>query len=41
MYGQPLDFSFGTTLVNNQGIIASNGTIHDAVVAAVAQGVKG
>jgi 3'(2'), 5'-bisphosphate nucleotidase len=37
MYGQPLDFSFGTKLVNNQGIIASNGVIHEAVLAAVTQ----
>ena len=37
MYGQPLDFSFGTKLLNNQGIIASNGVIHDAVLAALAQ----
>lgn len=41
MYGQPLDFSFGTKLLNNQGIVASNGAIHDAVLAAVAQRVKG
>ena len=40
MYGQPLDFSFGTKLVNNQGIIASNGAIHEAVLAAVAQQLK-
>mgnify|MGYP005852583965 CR=1 FL=1 len=40
MYGQPLDFSFGTKLLNNQGIIASNGAIHDAVLAAVAQRLK-
>jgi 3'(2'), 5'-bisphosphate nucleotidase len=40
MYGQPLDFSFGAKLVNNQGIIASNGVIHEAVLAAVAQMAK-
>jgi 3'(2'), 5'-bisphosphate nucleotidase len=40
MYGQPLDFSFGTQLVNNRGIIASNGAIHEAVLAAVAQRAK-
>lgn len=40
MYGQPLDFSFGTKLLNNQGIIASNGEIHEAVLAAVAQRLK-
>lgn len=37
IYGQPLDFSFGTKLLNNQGIIASNGAIHEAVLATVAQ----
>ncbi|MEW6495185.1 MAG: inositol monophosphatase family protein, partial [Cyanobacteriota bacterium] len=37
MYGQLLDFSFGTKLLNNQGIIASNGAIHQAILAAVAQ----
>lgn len=37
MYGQPLDFSFGTKLLNNRGIIASNGAIHEAVLTAVAQ----
>jgi 3'(2'), 5'-bisphosphate nucleotidase len=40
IYGQPLDFSFGTQLLNNQGIIASNGEIHEAVLAAVAQRIK-
>lgn len=39
MYGQPLDFSFGYQLLNNQGIVASNGAIHEAVLAAVAQRV--
>ncbi|NET59931.1 MAG: 3'(2'),5'-bisphosphate nucleotidase, partial [Symploca sp. SIO2E6] len=37
MYGQPLDFSCGVKLFNNQGIIASNGVIHEVVVAAVAR----
>lgn len=40
LYGQPLDFSFGTKLLNNQGIIASNGAIHEAVLATVTQIVK-
>lgn len=35
MYGQPLDFSCGSKLFNNQGIIASNGEIHETVLAAV------
>lgn len=37
IYGQPLDFSFGTKLLNNQGVIASHAAIHPAIVAAVAQ----
>jgi 3'(2'), 5'-bisphosphate nucleotidase len=41
LYGQPLDFSLGTKLLNNQGIIASNGVIHEAVLAVVAQKVQG
>ncbi|NEQ68554.1 MAG: 3'(2'),5'-bisphosphate nucleotidase [Symploca sp. SIO2D2] len=40
MYGKPLDFSCGAKLFNNQGIIASNGVIHEAVLAAVAQRIK-
>jgi len=40
MYGLPLDFSFGAKLLNNQGIIASNGIVHDTVIAAVAQQIK-
>ncbi len=35
MHGQPLDFSLGAKLVNNQGIVASNGAIHAAVLAAL------
>ena len=35
MYGKPLDFSCGIKLANNQGIIASNGAIHEAVLAAI------
>lgn len=37
MHGQPLDFSLGAKLVNNQGVVASNGLIHDAVLAALQQ----
>ncbi|NJL01883.1 MAG: 3'(2'),5'-bisphosphate nucleotidase [Spirulinaceae cyanobacterium SM2_1_0] len=35
MHGQPLDFSLGAKLVNNQGIVASNGVIHEQVLAAL------
>jgi len=34
--GEPLDFSHGKNL-NNEGIIASNGTIHDQIIEAVQQ----
>lgn len=40
MYGQPLDFSYGAKLLNNHGIIASNGVVHEAVLAAVSQRLK-
>ncbi|NEP13415.1 MAG: 3'(2'),5'-bisphosphate nucleotidase [Symploca sp. SIO2C1] len=40
MYGKSLDFACGVKLFNNQGIIASNGVIHDAVLAAVAERLK-
>jgi 3'(2'), 5'-bisphosphate nucleotidase len=33
--GKPLDFSRGPTLSSNRGVIATSGSIHDAVVAAV------
>lgn len=33
--GKPLDFSHGRQLEQNRGVIATNGTIHDAVVEAV------
>ena len=35
IHGRPLDFTTGRKLTANQGIVASNGRIHDAVVAAV------
>ncbi len=35
MHGKPLDFSLGKTLAHNQGVIASNGTIHDTVLEAL------
>lgn len=33
--GKPLDFSLGAKLVNNQGVVVSNGSIHDPVLAAL------
>ncbi len=33
--GQPLDFSRGRRLENNRGVVASNGQLHDAVLAAL------
>ena len=35
--GQRLDFSCGRQLENNQGIVATNGYVHNRVIAAVAQ----
>lgn len=35
MRGEPLDFSCGTMLTKNYGIIATNGFIHDQVLAAI------
>ncbi|KKJ00159.1 inositol monophosphatase family protein [Prochlorothrix hollandica] len=34
-WGQPLDFSQGTKLLNNEGIVASNGVLHAAAIAAI------
>ncbi|ASC74115.1 Inositol-1-monophosphatase [Halomicronema hongdechloris C2206] len=39
MFGRPLDFSQGDRLVNNQGVVVSNGTIHETVLAALKQAV--
>jgi len=33
--GKPLDFSLGKTLENNRGIVASNGTLHPAILEAI------
>jgi 3'(2'), 5'-bisphosphate nucleotidase len=33
--GEPLDFSLGRTLRNNKGVVATNGKIHEPVIAAV------
>ena len=33
--GQPLDFTHGRTLVTNRGIVATNGTLHEAVLNSV------
>jgi 3'(2'), 5'-bisphosphate nucleotidase len=34
--GRPLDFTCGAELVRNRGVVATNGGLHDAVLAAVA-----
>lgn len=39
MHGQPLDFSLGSKLVNNRGIVVSNGVIHPAVIEALRERV--
>ena len=36
--GRPLDFSCGTTLEKNYGILVSNGILHDTVLEAIASG---
>ncbi len=41
MTGKPLDFTRGTTLVANRGIVASAGDRHEAVLAALAAGERG
>jgi 3'(2'), 5'-bisphosphate nucleotidase len=33
--GKPLDFSHGTSLSNNRGVLATNGAIHDAALSAI------
>jgi len=35
--GKTLDFSRGRTLAANRGVVASNGLLHDAALAALAQ----
>ncbi|TVQ11413.1 MAG: 3'(2'),5'-bisphosphate nucleotidase [Leptolyngbya sp. DLM2.Bin27] len=35
MHGQPLDFASAARFPHNQGVVASNGAIHDAVLAAL------
>ncbi|MGJ3253390.1 MAG: 3'(2'),5'-bisphosphate nucleotidase [Elainellaceae cyanobacterium] len=40
MYGKPLDFSKGVKLVDNQGVVVSNGSIHDTVLAALEQSIE-
>lgn len=37
IHGRRLDFSRGRTLAKNQGIVATNGLLHEAVLAAIAQ----
>jgi len=39
MVGRPLDFTQGERLVNNQGVVVSNGTIHETALAALKQTV--
>jgi len=37
VHGRPLDFTTGRRLENNQGIVATNGRLHDAFLAAVGE----
>jgi len=36
MHGQPLDFAGGCRMVNNRGVVVSNGVLHDALLATIA-----
>jgi 3'(2'), 5'-bisphosphate nucleotidase len=40
-FGVPLDFSQGRRLATNQGIVATNGRLHDAVLEAVRMEIEG
>ena len=35
MFGKPLDFSQGRQLINNKGVIATNGILHNQVMKAI------
>ncbi len=35
--GQPLDFSAGKKLINNQGVVVTNGPLHDNIINLIAQ----
>jgi 3'(2'), 5'-bisphosphate nucleotidase len=37
LHGKPLDFSLGRRLEDNRGVVATNGRIHDAVIASLAE----
>jgi 3'(2'), 5'-bisphosphate nucleotidase len=37
IHGRALDFSRGRTLKSNKGVVATNGRLHDRVVAAIGQ----
>lgn len=37
MFGKPLDFASGAKMENNRGVVASSGSLHDAVIAALAE----
>ncbi|MCA9080216.1 MAG: 3'(2'),5'-bisphosphate nucleotidase [Planctomycetaceae bacterium] len=39
--GKPLDFSLGSELSDNRGVVVTNGQFHDAVLAAVASTLNG
>jgi len=36
IFGRPLDFSHGRTLAHNRGVVATNGHLHDRVIASIA-----
>lgn len=40
MYGHPLNFTLGSQLVKNQGVVVSNGAMHETVLAALRETAK-
>jgi hypothetical protein len=41
MHGRPLDFTTGRKLERNQGILATNGRLHEPFLAAIRNAVAG
>ena len=39
--GRPLDFAHGRTLQHNRGVLASNGPVHERLLVAVRDALRG
>lgn len=37
IHGKPLDFTLGRKLLDNRGVVATNGTVHDDIIQVIAQ----